>query len=670
MFQKMLIANRGEVACRVMATAQRLGVRTVAVYSEADANARHVDLADEAWPIGPAPARESYLVIDKIMGIARRSGAQAVHPGYGFLAENAEFAEACAAAGIAFIGPPPQAMRIMGSKAAAKALMQRAGVPVVPGHHGDAQDLAGLASAARDVGFPILVKASAGGGGKGMRIVERADDLPSACEAARREALAAFGDDRLLIEKYLTRPRHIEVQIFADAHGGLVSFPERDCSIQRRYQKILEETPAPRLEPALQRAISEAAIAAARIVAYVGAGTVEFLTQGESFYFLEMNTRLQVEHPITEMVARQDLVEWQLRVACGEKLPFGQEELNVRGHAIEARVYAEDPARGFAPSVGVLEHLREPREGANVRVDTGVRRGDLITHYYDPMIAKLIVWDEDRRGAVLRLAAALADYEVVGVATNLDLLRAVASHPDFIAGEIDTGFIDRHRDELIAATPLTETEEIASLAAGAAAWIADLRARQATEAANPFDPWSPWGMADAWRINGDGRQDIAFDLEGRRISLRISPRPDGSYRLDARTKSVLIAAAEDEDGMRLYVDGVLHRLRVVRQGDRLVVVLRGRNHVLNYVDPLAPPPVERAAVGELTAPLPARVTRVLVDTGDIVKKGTPLIVLEAMKMELTLAAPRDGAVVEIRYAAGDMAPEGAELIVLREGEAA
>jgi 3-methylcrotonyl-CoA carboxylase alpha subunit len=669
MFHKILIANRGEIACRVIATARRLGVATVAVYSDADAHARHVDLADEAWPIGLARAQESYLAIDKIVAAARQSGAEAVHPGYGFLSENPAFAAACADAGLCFIGPPPEAMRLMGSKAAAKALMERAGVPILPGYHGEAQDLATLAGAAEDIGFPVMIKASAAGGGKGMRIVERAEALREACEGARREALASFGDDRLLIEKYLVNPRHIEVQVFADQHGEIVSFFERDCSIQRRHQKIVEETPAWGLDPPRRSAMADAAITAARAAGYVGAGTVEFLVEGDRFYFLEMNARLQVEHPITEMVSRQDLVEWQLRVACGERLPLTQQRLAVRGHAIESRIYAEDPDRGFLPSTGLLRHLRQPRENENVRIDTGVRQGDRITQDYDPLIAKLIVWGEDRTAALQRLKTALAEYEIVGVAANLDLLRAIAAHPAFIAGESDVGFIQRHRAGLVALSP-TETEETAILAAGAMARLGDLRAKAAAETLKSGDPWSPWGAGDGWRIEGRGAHDIIFNREGRNITLRARPLPDGSYHLETPAKAFVVSAAETEEQMSLRVDGVLRKVRVVREDFGLVVVLDGRNHFLRYVDPLGPAHVDISGSLPLTAPLPARVTRMLVGTGDFVKKGAPLVVLEAMKMEITLTAPSDGVVADIKYGEGDVAPEGAELIVLAAGEAA
>ncbi|MBV9748655.1 MAG: ATP-grasp domain-containing protein [Acetobacteraceae bacterium] len=676
MFKKLLIANRGEIACRVIRTARRLGITTVAVYSSADARALHVSLANEAWLIGPAPARQSYLDIAKVLDAARRSGADAIHPGYGFLSENAEFAEACAAAGIAFVGPPPAAIRAMGSKAAAKALMEEAGVPLVPGYHGEAQDLATLAAAAARIGYPVLVKASAGGGGKGMRIVERSADLEDAIGGAKREAASSFGDDRVLIERYLTRPRHIEIQVFADTYGRVVSLFERDCSIQRRHQKVVEEAPAPGMDPVRRWAMGDAACAAARAVGYVGAGTVEFIVAAASgansgaddaFYFMEMNTRLQVEHPVTEMITGLDLVEWQLRVAAGEALP--EPPGAPHGHAVEARVYAEDPARDFLPSIGTLAHLRQPRENTAVRVDTGVRQGDAITPNYDPMIAKLIVWGEDRAAAVQRLAGALAEYEVVGVQTNLGLLRAIAASPAFAAADLDTGFIARHADELTLAAELPEAADTAVWVAAAMAVLADQRTGEAAQAAGSGDPWSPWGLADAWRLNGDGYQDFILRRGGDTVTLRAYPRVDGVFRLDLPAGSVHTEATEDEAGMALRVDGVLHRLRVVRQGEELIVILAGRNHVLRELDPLAPPRQDSAGDDRVAAPIPARVSRVLVKPGDAVRKGAPLLVLEAMKMELTLSSPVAGTVEAVRPAVDEMVEEGTELVTFARGEA-
>src|SRR5215204_3100414 len=496
MFAKLLIANRGEIACRVIRTARRMGIATVAVYSAADMAALHVAMADEAYPIGPPPPRQSYLNIDAVIEAACDSGAEAVHPGYGFMSENAEFAETCAAAGVVFIGPPPQAIRAMGSKAAAKALMEKHGVPVVPGYHGADQDDARLLAEADRIGFPVLIKASAGGGGRGMRIVASKGEFARALDGARREAKGAFGDDTMLLERYLERPRHIEVQVFGDSHGNLVHLFERDCSIQRRHQKIVEEAPAPGLDSTRRQQIGEAAVAAARAVGYVGAGTVEFIMQssgaelgGERFYFMEMNTRLQVEHPVTEAVTGLDLVEWQLRVAAGEQLPVKQDELGLRGHAIEVRLYAENPARGFLPVTGTLHRLHFP-EGDGVRVDTGVREGDAVTPFYDPMIAKIIAGGENRDAARMRLGRALADTAVLGLATNLGFLARVVADPDFAAGAVDTGFIERRGDSLLApAGPPPD----AALAAAAL-----YRFLSASEPGQAPDPWS---RGDGWRLN-------------------------------------------------------------------------------------------------------------------------------------------------------------------------
>jgi 3-methylcrotonyl-CoA carboxylase alpha subunit len=669
MFDKILIANRGEIACRVIKTARRLGIATVAVYSEADANARHVALADEAWPIGPAPARQSYLVGARIIEAAKASGAQAVHPGYGFLSENADFADSCAAAGLVFIGPPPTSIRAMGSKSAAKALMARANVPLVPGYHGDAQDHATLTAEAAGIGYPVLIKASAGGGGKGMRIVTDPKDLVASIDGAKREALASFGNDHVLIEKYLTQPRHIEIQVFADTHGNCVSLFERDCSIQRRHQKVLEEAPAPGLDPGRRRTMGEAAIAAARAVGYVGAGTVEFIAEGGEFFFMEMNTRLQVEHPVTEMITGQDLVEWQLRVAAGEPLPLRADEISITGHAIEARIYAEDPARDFLPSIGRLVHLRQPAESAHVRVDTGVREGDAITPNYDPMIAKLIVHGATRDQALRHLVAALGQYEVVGVDTNISLLRAIAGHPAFAAAQLDTGFIARHAADL-APAPTSPATRSAVVAAAAAHLLAELARTRAAEVAASADPHSPWADTDAWRLNGDGHQDLFLRIDGEVKPLRTHPRTGGPFRLEFEGQSLEILAQDDTDGTILRIDGVVHRLRTVRHGNDLVVIVGGRNHVVTPVDPLAPPRTDSAGDDRVTAPIPARVTRILVSPGDTVRKGAPLLVLEAMKMEITLAAPLDGVIETIRHAVDDMVEAGAELVTFAIEKAA
>jgi 3-methylcrotonyl-CoA carboxylase alpha subunit len=668
MFDKILIANRGEIACRVIKTARRLGLATVAVYSEADAGARHVDLADEAWPIGPAPARESYLVGARIIEVAKRSGAQAIHPGYGFLSENAGFAEACAAAGIVFIGPPVGAIRAMGSKSAAKSLMEKSGVPLVPGYHGADQDFAVLAQAAQRIGYPVLIKASAGGGGKGMRVVEQAGDLDAAIASAKREAKSSFGDDQLLIEKYLTRPRHIEIQVFADSHGNTVSLFERDCSIQRRHQKVLEEAPAPGLSPQRRKAMGEAACAAAKAVGYVGAGTVEFIAEGDQFYFMEMNTRLQVEHPVTEMITGLDLVEWQLLVAAGGRLPRTQEQLSITGHAIEARVYAEDPARAFLPSIGTLHHLHAPAESAHVRVDTGVRAGDAIGIHYDPMIAKLIVWDTDRDAAARRLSAALADYEVVGVQTNIAFLKSIVDHQAFRAADLDTGFIGRHDEDL---RPPAGPVPRRALATAALRALTDQAKAAAERAKASLDPYSPWHTLGAWRANGDGYQGLEFLAGNETIQVRAHPKADGSYVLDLPEVSVHARVIGEADGrLTVLFDGVKRQVCVVRHGDDITVLQDSVSHHLLLVDPLAPPDAAAAGAGHLTAPMPGQVIQVLVAAGAEVTRGAPLLVLEAMKMEHTIVAPKDGTIERVHYAPGDQVQEGAELITFVEEDAA
>ncbi|HZB93245.1 MAG TPA: acetyl/propionyl/methylcrotonyl-CoA carboxylase subunit alpha [Stellaceae bacterium] len=664
MFGKVLIANRGEIACRIMRTARRMGMRTIAVYSAADAGALHVAEADEAWPIGPAPARESYLSIERLIEAARRSGAEAVHPGYGFLSENAAFAEACDAAGLVFIGPPAAAIRAMGSKAAAKALMERAGVPLVPGYHGEQQDERHLAEAAQRLGYPVLIKASAGGGGKGMRVVESADKLAAALASAKREAKSAFGDDRVLLEKYLTRPRHIEMQIFADRQGNTLHLFERDCSIQRRHQKVAEEAPAPGMSEERRRAMGEAAIAAAQAVGYVGAGTVEFIAEGSAFYFMEMNTRLQVEHPVTEAITGLDLVEWQFRVAAGEPLPFRQSEVKHSGHAIEVRLYAEDPARNFLPMTGRLLRLVVPA-APGLRVDTGVREGDAVGVHYDPMIAKVIAWGDDRDMALNRLAAGLARYRIAGLATNRDFLLRLARHPAFAAGAIDTGFIERHRAALI--PPPAPAPRLA-LAAVSLVLLRDQWDAAARAAGRAGDPHSPWHRRDFWRLAGDTYQDIIWADGETQRPVRAHYR-GARYRLDIDGEASEAAARPGADGaLALDLDGRRSEATVLRQGDDFWVVTDDGTWRLSYIDPLAPKAAEAAAGGRLTAPMPGKVAQVLAMSGSTVKRGQPLMVLEAMKMEHTIAAPADGTVERVNYAPGDLVEEGAELIAFAAAE--
>jgi 3-methylcrotonyl-CoA carboxylase alpha subunit len=660
-FAKILIANRGEIACRVMRTAQRLGVRTVAVYSDADADAAHVAMADEAYPIGPAPAAKSYLNGAAIIAVAQRTGAQAVHPGYGFLSENADFAEACAAAGLVFIGPPPSAIRTMGSKIAAKALMESTGVPLVPGYHGDDQNPVVLARAAEATGFPVLIKASAGGGGKGMRVVRRAGDFDAALEAAKREAKAAFGDDRMLVESYLARPRHIEVQIFADMRGNTVHLFERDCSIQRRHQKVLEEAPAPGVSVRQRTRMGAAAVAAARACGYVGAGTVEFVCEGKNFYFMEMNTRLQVEHPVTELITGEDLVEWQLRVAGGEPLPFKQNKLAVSGHAIEVRIYAEDPSRDFLPATGRLAHLRLPEHMPHVRIDAGVLEGDEVSVHYDPMIAKLIVWDNDRAGAVTRLRAALGATEIVGPATNVGFLAALAGHPAFAAGEVETGFIERYREDLLP-PPGPASDDVLALACLAV--LLSRRQAAAKRALRSSEPHSPWNDANGWRLNVETHSRLEFRDGERDVAVVVHYRADG-YVLDLPGGQAEATGVYSESGaLQAVLDGRRVTAAVIGHADDIVVIVSGVSRRLRLADPLDAVADEPASGGRMTAPMPGKVVKVHVSPGQVVLRGAPLIVLEAMKMEHAIVAPSAGRVAAVHYAAGDVVEEGVELLTL------
>jgi 3-methylcrotonyl-CoA carboxylase alpha subunit len=641
-FAKLLIANRGEIACRVARTARRLGIRTVAVYSDADAGAAHVESCDEAVHIGGLLPRESYLRGDVILDAARRTGAQAIHPGYGFLSENADFAAACARAGVVFVGPSPASILAMGSKSAAKALMEKAGVPLTPGYHGDRQEPDYLLSEAKRIGFPVLIKAVAGGGGKGMRRVDAADDFATALASCQREATASFGDARVLVEKYLTTARHIEVQVFGDDRGNAVYLFERDCSVQRRHQKVIEEAPAPGMTPERRRRMGEAAVAAARAVKYSGAGTVEFIAAPDgTFYFMEMNTRLQVEHPVTEMITGLDLVEWQLRVAAGEPLPLAQEQLEIRGHAIEARVYAEDPASGFLPSTGRLAHLATPRTSETVRIDTGVREGDEITPYYDPMIAKLIVHGETRAAAIARMRDALAAYEIVGVQTNVEFLGRLMTAPSYVNADLDTALIERERAHLFpergpAPRRAWDLAVAAFVHAGSAA------------AAPGESTRSPWESRDGWRLVGIAR---------RRWKLR-----EGETRKD-------VEVTYGRDSLRATMDAETHDLTVAAPGtfhDRglVHVFLGGEHRVFESIDPYLPEQAHADTHGGLRAPMPGRILAVHVTPGAAVERGAPLVVMEAMKMEHTVVAPAAGLVGRVMCAVGEQVKEGAELLEL------
>ncbi|MDR9835633.1 acetyl/propionyl/methylcrotonyl-CoA carboxylase subunit alpha [Herbaspirillum huttiense] len=666
MFTKILIANRGEIACRVAATARRLGIATVAVYSDADAQAKHVAACDESVHLGPAPAKESYLCADKIIAAALATGAQAIHPGYGFLSENAGFAQACADAGLVFIGPPASAIDAMGSKSAAKALMEKAAVPLVPGYHGERQESDFLRAEADRIGYPVLLKASAGGGGKGMRVVERSEDFEAALASCKREAISSFGDDRVLVEKYLTRPRHIEIQVFADGHGHCVYLFERDCSVQRRHQKVLEEAPAPGMSCGRRAAMGEAAVAAARAVGYVGAGTVEFIAnQDGSFYFMEMNTRLQVEHPVTEMITGLDLVEWQLRVASGEPLPLKQEQLRIQGHAIEARIYAENPEKGFLPAIGTLTRMRSApaveftlaapgaTQPAAVRIDAGVREGDAISPFYDPMIAKLIVWGADRDAALRNMARALAQYQVVGLATNIGFLQRLIAGEAFSTADLDTGLIERHRDTLFPA-PVAPTADTLALAAAAL-----LQQEQRHQ-----DSRDPWAQTSGWRLNTRLQRSLNFEDDSGNSEVRIDYAGDGrqwQLQIGGNTHTLALHAA-NTDSVRISLDGRTLQADVAWEGEGLHLFDGRRQHSLRLPDPMAHAGHAEAEGGRLTAPMPGKIVALLVEQGASVTQGTPLLIMEAMKMEHTIAAPSAGTVEALRYAVGDQVAEGAQLL--------
>ncbi|MEB0138930.1 MULTISPECIES: acetyl/propionyl/methylcrotonyl-CoA carboxylase subunit alpha [unclassified Undibacterium] len=666
MFTKILIANRGEIACRVAATARRMGIRTVAVYSDADADAKHVAVCDEAVRIGPAAAKESYLLGEKIIEVALACGAQAIHPGYGFLSENSDFAQACAEHGLVFIGPPAAAIRAMGSKSAAKSLMETAHVPLVPGYHGENQDADFLHAQADQIGYPVLLKASAGGGGKGMRVIEQSADFKEALASCKREAINSFGDDKVLAEKYLQRPRHIEIQVFADTHGNCVYLFERDCSVQRRHQKVLEEAPAPGLSEARRRAMGEAAVAAAKAVGYVGAGTVEFIVnQDGSFYFMEMNTRLQVEHPVTEMITATDLVEWQLRVAAGEKLPLLQSELRIHGHAIEARVYAENPEKGFLPSIGTLRHVRTPAaayfelgngdgsDPAPIRIDSGVREGDTISPFYDPMLAKLIVWGKDREQALARMAQALAQYQIVGLSSNLAFLSRLIGSTAFATADLDTGLIERNQEQLF---PTPPAPACASLALASAALLN-------SERSGGSDPWQ---SSQGWRMNSQLQRRLQFSQEQDSHAVQLSYLADGwEFTCDgAKHRLSLVSQQGPELVLRLGASTVSGT--VVRDGEYFHVFSQAVHSVFHYLDALAHAGEAEAEGGRLTAPMPGKIVAVLVAAGQSVTKGSALLIMEAMKMEHTISAPHDGIIAEVLYAVGDQVGEGAQLLAFAQ----
>jgi 3-methylcrotonyl-CoA carboxylase alpha subunit len=655
MFTKILIANRGEIACRVITTARRMGIKTVAVYSDADAHAKHVAMADEAVHIGGAQPKESYLRGDAVIAACKATGAQAVHPGYGFLSENEDFAAALAKENIVFIGPPASAIAAMGSKSAAKALMEKAAVPLTPGYHGDNQDPAFLQREADKIGYPVIIKAAAGGGGKGMRVVQSAKEFADALASCKREAVNAFADDHVLVEKYVTRPRHIEIQVFADTLGNAVYCFERDCSLQRRHQKVLEEAPAPGMAPERRKSMGEAAVAAAKAVGYVGAGTVEFIAdQQGTFYFMEMNTRLQVEHPVTEMIIDHDLVEWQLRVAAGEPLPVKQEDLRIHGHAIEARVYAEHPDGGFLPSTGTLSHLHFPAHvsftrNANVRVDSGVRSGDAITPFYDPMIAKLIVWGEDRAQALARLAAALDATHIVGPKTNVAFLARCVRNAAFAKGDVHTGLIEQEKAHLLP-EPTAPSHRATLLA------IAKVLGGEQAQ-----DSHDPWNARNGWRIGTPATRTFVFAHDTGELHATVTY---GRHHYAVAAGEITTTFSFESKGSAQTVATPCDQFHgtVILRGEELHVFENGLTTVLTLADPLAHAGEDAGEGGRLTAPMPGRIVAVLAQQGSKVAKGTPLIVMEAMKMEHTIAAPADGELQEVLFTVGDQVTEGAQLV--------
>ncbi len=673
MFSKILIANRGEIACRVAATCARMAIQTVAVYSTADAQAKHVAACDEAVYIGVRDSesggnapKDSYLRWQAIIDAAKATGAQAIHPGYGFLSENEEFAQACADAGLVFIGPPPSAIKAMGLKAESKQLMEKAGVPLVPGYHGAGQDAAMLRKEADRIGYPVLIKASAGGGGKGMRAVDKSEDFEAMLQSCKREAINSFGDDAVLIEKYVQRPRHIEIQVFGDAHGNYVYLFERDCSVQRRHQKVLEEAPAPGMTPAMRQQMGAAAVAAAKSVNYQGAGTVEFIVEQKpdgsmQFFFMEMNTRLQVEHPVTEAITGLDLVEWQLLVASGEKLPLQQDQLRITGHAIEARICAENPDNNFLPATGTLQVYAKPAHAAfaraGVRIDDGVGQGDAISPFYDSMVAKLIVHGATRQEALAKLDMALAQTHIVGLQTNVQFLRHVVQSPSFVKADLDTALIPREAAVLFNQEKITATQAAASCIAHT------LLTERAQENANPLS------SSDGWRAFGTHTRRFGFEFQGAPVTAHLTYLHDGALHLALDTVQGVLSFARQASGA-ITVDfagqrfNANHYVVLVPKGSEVHVFTAQAATKIIVIDPFLQLADSSAAAGRLTAPMPGKVVSFAVKSGDIVKAGQTLAVMEAMKMEHTIAAPKDGKISELLYKPGDQVAEGAELLTL------
>ncbi len=663
MFDKILIANRGEIACRIIRTARRMGIATVALYSEADRHALHVAMADEAVFIGPAPSRDSYLRTDKVIEAALRTGAQAIHPGYGFLSENAEFCELCKENNLVFIGPPIGAIRAMGSKSAAKEIMEAAGVPLVPGYHGKDQSPEILKKISNEMGYPVLLKATAGGGGKGMRQVWAEAEFDEALAAAKRESASSFGNDDMLVEKYLTEPRHVEIQVFCDQSGNGVYLFERDCSVQRRHQKVIEEAPAPGLTKALRTAMGETALKSAQAIKYEGAGTVEFLLNPDgSFYFMEMNTRLQVEHPVTEMISGQDLVEWQLRVAAGQPLPLTQDQLQINGHAFEARIYAEDPDNDFLPVTGHLSFLQPPEENEHVRVDTGVIQGDDVSPFYDPMIAKLIVWDENRDRALARLTSALSEYRISGVTTNIEFLYNLANCEAFRKAQLDTNFIEKHRQSIFHGIESDVSHHLPLIAL----FLILEQQRAASELAlRSNDPWSPWSQTNAWRLNEAHIHNLRVTVNDQQHSIDVEEKysPAGNSYIITTAKRAMVVSGQ-LSGNELHADIEGHRIKatVVAHQGNFSLFTQNQALLFSLELPDYGDTENDSAAGGLIAPMNGTIVTLLVDSGATVEKDQALLVMEAMKMEHTIRAPESGTVAEFYYQPGDLVDGGASLL--------
>jgi 3-methylcrotonyl-CoA carboxylase alpha subunit len=668
MFTKILIANRGEIACRIIETAHQMGVRCVAVYSDADQDARHVAMADEAYHIGPSPSKDSYLRADKILEAAKKSGAQAVHPGYGFMSENPDFATACADNNIEFIGPPVGAIEAMGSKSAAKDIMSKANVPLVPGYHGDNQDDKHLLAECEKIGYPVLLKAAFGGGGKGMRVVNSTAEFDESLASAKREAMAGFSNDTMLLEKYLTQPRHVEIQVFADKHGNCIYLAERDCSIQRRHQKVIEEAPAPNIPADVRKQMGEAAVRAAQAIDYVGAGTVEFLYDVDgSFYFMEMNTRLQVEHPVTEMITGQDLVKWQLMVAFGDTLPLKQEEVTIEGHSFEVRIYAEDPDNEFLPATGKLNYLRQPDQNRHVRVDTGVRENDEVSTFYDPMIAKLIVWDENRDRALQRMLRALNDYRIAGLKTNLSFLTSLLEHPSFEKVELETCFIEKHEKSLFGAARNEDTQATAL----AALFLMLKQTQQSSQQADTSsDSTSPWHQFSGWRLN---------EVQSYRLNLMdandcessiVVEQCDDCFNILIGENTIKATGKLDDDHLVAKLDGHSVNVRIAYHDDLVTVFNKQNATQLRHVLVNTIQSEEQAGEGSLRAPMNGTIVAVFCKAGDTVVQDQSLMVMEAMKMEYTIRATSNGTINEVFYTDDDLVEDGALLIDLTADEEA